>query len=75
MDEALFAHMAGAAGRQALAGALLQSCFSAGGQAALGEQGALHGEAFRYSRVLEEAAHALPAAEKVFPGDYRAAAQ
>ena len=59
VDEALFAHMTSAAGRQALAGALLRSCFSAAGQVALGEQGSLHGEAFRYSRVLEEAAHTI----------------
>lgn len=75
LDEALFAHMASAAGRQALAGALLGSCFSGPAQAALGEQAGLHGEAFRYSRVLEEAAHALPAAEPVFPPEYKAAAR
>lgn len=75
LDPALFAHMTSAAGRQALAGALLRSCFSGAGQVALGEQGSLHGEAFRYSRVLEEAAHSLPAAEKVFPVDYKAAAR
>ena len=75
IDEALFVHMTSAAGRQALAGALLRSCFSEDGQRSLGEQASLHGEAFQYSRILAEAAHSLPAAEKVFPGDYKAAAR
>lgn len=75
IDAALFAHMTSAAGRQALATALLRSCFSEDGQRALGEQASVHGEAFRYSRVLEEAAHALPAAEPVFPLDYKRAAR
>jgi len=75
IDEALFVHMASAAGRQALASALLRSCFSEAGQRALGEQNSIHGEAFQYSRVLEDAAHSLGAEAQVFPPEYKPAAR
>ncbi len=75
IDKELFACMSDSAGRAALAAALLQSCFSESGQVALREQGGIHGEAFKYSRVLEEAAHAQVAGEAVYPEAYKAAAR
>jgi len=75
IDEALFVHMSSAGGRKALAAALLLSCFSESGQRAVCEQASINGEAFRYSRMLEEAAHSQRAAEPVFPEEYKAAAR
>lgn len=75
IDQELFAHMANAAGRHALAAALLRSCFSETGQRALREQVGIHKEAFQYSRVLEEAAHSQTAGETVFPEEYKSAAR
>jgi len=73
MDEELYVQMTTAAGRKALAAALLRSCFSETGQRALREQAGIHKEAFQYSRVLEEAAHTQTAGEPVFPEEYKAA--
>lgn len=75
MDGELFLHMSSVAGRQALATALLGSCFSESGQQAVREQSGIHGDAFQYSRVLENAAHIQTAAEPVFPEEYKAAAR
>ncbi len=75
IDEELYVHVAGPAGRKALAAALMRSCFSEAGQKALREQSGIHGEAFRYSRVLEDAAHAQAAGEAVFPERYKIAAR
>ncbi len=75
MDDELFLHMSSFAGRQALATALLCSCFSESGQQAIREQAGIHGDAFQYSRVLEKAAHMQTAAEPVFPEEYKPAAR
>lgn len=75
IDEELYVHMASAAERKALGAALLRSCFSETGQKALREQSGIHGEAFQYSRVLEEAAHAQKAGEAIFPEKYKVAAR
>ena len=75
IDEALFVHMSSVAGREALAGALLRSCFSESGQCLVYEQAGIHGEAFQYSLVLDQAAHFQIAAEPVFPQEYQAAAR
>ena len=75
IDKALFVHMTSADGRRSLATALLQSCFSEGGQRVVRKQAGIHGEAFQYSRALEEAAHTQTAAERVFPEQYKVAAR
>ena len=75
IDEELFVHLAGTAGRKALSAALLRSCFSETGQRALRGQVGVHSEAFQYSRALEEAAHSQTAGEPVFPEEYKAAAR
>ena len=75
LDEELYRHMTSAAGRTKLAEALLLSCFSEEGRRTLREQSGIHGEAFHYSRVLEEAAHSHTAGEAVFPDEYKAAAR
>ena len=75
IDEALYLYMASPEGRNALGAALLRSCFSEDGQNALREQSGIHGEAFQYSRVLEQAAHTKTAGEAIFPEQYKAAAR
>lgn len=75
IDEELFEHMSRAEGRKALGETLLRSCFSEAGQLALREQSSIHGEAFQYSRVLEEAAHTQTAGEVVFPEAYKVVAR
>ena len=75
IDEQLFAHMRDAEDRKALGETLLRSCFSEVGQHALRERRGIHGEAFQYSRVIEEAAHTQTAAQAIFPQAYKAAAR
>lgn len=57
LDEALFLAMQGERGREALRETLLLSSFSPVAQMLLREQSTINGEAFDYSRLLEERSH------------------
>lgn len=72
LDEDLFRYMTNADTRNALREALLRSCFSEEGRAAVEEQILVNAQAYDYSRELEEKAH-RPLTREVLAGtrDYR----
>jgi putative restriction endonuclease len=75
VDEELFHCMQEPASRNALREALLQSCFSDEGRAALEEQATINAEAYDYSKELEEKAH-LPLVKETLETDaYKRAAR
>lgn len=71
MDEELLHLMRRPPSRLALTAALLASCFSGPARQALMARVELHGEAFRYSRALEEQVRMPVAAERLDPDAYR----
>jgi len=69
LDEGLFQVIQSGDGREMLRETLLQSCFSPGAAAQLGEQSVINREAFDYSRILEEKSH-LPLVKEIVEADY-----
>jgi putative restriction endonuclease len=75
MDEDLFHCMQQSDSRNTLREALLQSCFSEEGRAALQEQAVINAQAFSYSLELERKAH-LPLVKEALAADsYKPAAR
>jgi len=68
MDEELFHYMQEPQSRNALREALLRSCFSEQGRAALEEQATINAEAYDYSVELEQKAH-LPLVQETLEAD------
>jgi putative restriction endonuclease len=75
MDEDLFFYMQQPESRSALREALLRSCFSEEGRAALEEQAAVNAEAYSYSLELEQKSHLPLVAETLAADAYKPAAR